>query len=127
MMLATVELGKQALGGYAWAFDADNPWWSRKVGSQFHTTPCRTSFCLCPVAAVCLSYMVLLVAHAQVFRGADFPSDLVFLSAHHEDPELRGMCHVQTAQLDGETNLKLRRAPGEKWKDVAEHGMPIPH
>ena len=38
---------------------------------------------------------------------------MVFLSARHEDPELCGMCHVQTAQLDGETNLKLRRAPDE--------------
>jgi hypothetical protein len=31
--------------------------------------------------------------------------------AGHEDPEQRGVCHVQTAQLDGETNLKLRLAP----------------
>lgn len=38
---------------------------------------------------------------------------MVFLSAMHEDPEQRGMCHVQTAQLDGETNLKLRHAPAE--------------
>lgn len=30
--------------------------------------------------------------------------------AEHEDPEQRGVCHVQTAQLDGETNLKIRNA-----------------
>lgn len=47
----------------------------------------------------------------QVLRGEEFPADIVFLSAMHEDPEQRGMCHVQTAQLDGETNLKLRRSP----------------
>lgn len=49
----------------------------------------------------------------KVLRGEEFPADLVFLAAQHDDPELCGMCHVQTAQLDGETNLKLRRAPDE--------------
>ncbi len=39
----------------------------------------------------------------QVLRGEEFPADLVFLTAQHDDPELCGMCHVQTAQLDGET------------------------
>jgi magnesium-transporting ATPase (P-type) len=47
----------------------------------------------------------------KVLRGHEFPADLVFLAAGHEDPEQRGVCHVQTAQLDGETNLKLRLAP----------------
>lgn len=46
----------------------------------------------------------------QVLRGEEIPADLVFLSAMNDDPELRGMCHVQTAQLDGETNLKLRQS-----------------
>jgi magnesium-transporting ATPase (P-type) len=46
----------------------------------------------------------------KVMRGEEFPADMVFLAAGHEDPEQRGLCHVQTAQLDGETNLKLRKA-----------------
>lgn len=50
-------------------------------------------------------------AVVKVNRGEEFPADLLFLSAGHEDPEQRGLCHVQTAQLDGETNLKLRQAP----------------
>jgi hypothetical protein len=48
-----------------------------------------------------------------VVRGEEFPADMVFLSAMHEDPEQRGICHVQTAQLDGETNLKLRKGVDE--------------
>jgi magnesium-transporting ATPase (P-type) len=43
--------------------------------------------------------------------GSDeIPADLVFLAASCEDPDQRGVCHVQTAQLDGETNLKMRNA-----------------
>jgi hypothetical protein len=53
----------------------------------------------------------------KVLRGQEFPADLVFLAAGHEDPEQRSVCHVQTAQLDGETNLKLRQAP-EKVVEV---------
>ncbi len=54
--------------------------------------------------------MVVGCATSQVLRGEEIPADLVFLSAMNDDPELRGMCHVQTAQLDGETNLKLRQS-----------------
>lgn len=54
----------------------------------------------------------------KVFRGQEFPADLVFLSAGSEDPEQRCVCHVQTAQLDGETNLKLRRAPDDVFQVI---------
>jgi hypothetical protein len=47
----------------------------------------------------------------KVMRGQEFPADLVFLAAKHAEPWQRSLCQVQTAQLDGETNLKIRRAP----------------
>lgn len=56
-------------------------------------------------AEVCVGDIV------QVWAGEVFPADLLFLSAAHEDPEEAGQCHVNTAQLDGESNLKLRKAP----------------
>jgi hypothetical protein len=31
----------------------------------------------------------------KVFRGEEFPADLVFLAAAHPDPSQRSMCHVQ--------------------------------
>jgi magnesium-transporting ATPase (P-type) len=61
----------------------------------------------------CGTAVVTAPVWCQVMRGEEFPADIVFLSAMHDDPEQRGMCHVQTAQLDGETNLKLRKAPDE--------------
>ncbi len=39
----------------------------------------------------------------RVKADEEFPCDLVLLSS--EDPE--GNCHVTTANLDGETNLKV--------------------
>lgn len=38
-----------------------------------------------------------------------FPADLLFLSAGSED----GLCYIETMQLDGETNLKIKKAPDE--------------
>ncbi len=35
-----------------------------------------------------------------------FPADLLFLSAENED----GLCYIETMQLDGETNLKIKKA-----------------
>lgn len=53
----------------------------------------------------------------KVMRGEVFPADLVFLSAHTSDGTAPEACYVQTAQLDGETNLKLKKAVAE----TAEH------
>jgi magnesium-transporting ATPase (P-type) len=37
----------------------------------------------------------------------EFPADLVFLATEDEE----GVCYVETANLDGETNLKLKYCP----------------
>ncbi|KAL4653452.1 hypothetical protein ACB092_01G304400 [Castanea dentata] len=42
----------------------------------------------------------------KVCKDEHFPADLVLLSSCHED----GVCHVETMNLDGETNLKLKHA-----------------
>ena len=42
----------------------------------------------------------------KVQDGAYFPADLVILSSTKE----QGMCYIETASLDGETNLKVRSA-----------------
>lgn len=38
-----------------------------------------------------------------------FPADLLFLSAENED----GLCYIETMQLDGETNLKIKKSLDE--------------
>lgn len=38
-----------------------------------------------------------------------FPADLLFLGAENED----GLCYIETMQLDGETNLKIKKALDE--------------
>eukprot|EP00003_Mantamonas_plastica_P029366 TRINITY_DN6933_c0_g1_i2.p1 TRINITY_DN6933_c0_g1~~TRINITY_DN6933_c0_g1_i2.p1 ORF type:complete len:1034 (-),score=367.37 TRINITY_DN6933_c0_g1_i2:110-3211(-) len=42
----------------------------------------------------------------RVQRGQIFPADLVTVSSNDEE----GVCYIETANLDGETNLKMRRA-----------------
>ena len=46
----------------------------------------------------------------RVRGGEELPADMVLLSAAHEGSANPEVCHVMTAQLDGETNLKLRKA-----------------
>ena len=48
----------------------------------------------------------------KVCKDEYFPADLVLLSSSHED----GVCYVETMNLDGETNLKLKHA-----LDVTSH------
>jgi len=49
----------------------------------------------------------------KVASGEVFPADVMFLHAKHDDPDESTICHVQTAQLDGETNLKLKKTSGK--------------
>ncbi|CAO2836402.1 unnamed protein product [Amaranthus hypochondriacus] len=42
----------------------------------------------------------------KVCKDEYFPADLLFLSSNYED----GVCYVETSNLDGETNLKLKQA-----------------
>ncbi|GMI93611.1 Aminophospholipid ATPase 5 [Hibiscus trionum] len=41
----------------------------------------------------------------KVYKDEYFPSDLLLLSSSYED----GVCYVETMNLDGETNLKIKR------------------
>lgn len=49
---------------------------------------------------------------AQVFRDEEIPADMVFLSSSHP----QSMAYVETANLDGETSLKVRSCA--LWPDV---------
>lgn len=48
---------------------------------------------------------------AQVHDRKAFPTDLVVLSA--ANPE--GVCYIETMNLDGETNLKIKKAAKSTW------------
>eukprot|EP01138_Halocafeteria_seosinensis_P012649 gb/GECG01012925.1/.p1 GENE.gb/GECG01012925.1/~~gb/GECG01012925.1/.p1 ORF type:complete len:1879 (+),score=252.19 gb/GECG01012925.1/:1-5637(+) len=75
----------------------------------------------------------------KIKAGETFPADIVFLSAVNEDPEENAVCFVKTAQLDGESNLKLKKAPHQsvdffsnlsniaKFRGWVEASAPDPH
>ncbi|KAI8528438.1 hypothetical protein RHMOL_Rhmol12G0148700 [Rhododendron molle] len=50
----------------------------------------------------------------KVKQDGFFPADLLFLAGTNTD----GVCYVETANLDGETNLKIRKALEKTWDYV---------
>ncbi|KAK4715680.1 hypothetical protein R3W88_014018 [Solanum pinnatisectum] len=50
----------------------------------------------------------------QVKQDEFFPADLLFLASTNPD----GVCYIETANLDGETNLKIRKALEKTWDYV---------
>ena len=49
----------------------------------------------------------------KVSNGAYFPADLVILSSS----EPKGMCYIETSNLDGETNLKIRTSIPQTYQE----------
>ncbi|KAL1197765.1 Phospholipid-transporting ATPase 3 [Cardamine amara subsp. amara] len=47
----------------------------------------------------------------KIKKDGFFPADILFLSSTNPD----GICYVETANLDGETNLKIRKALERTW------------
>ena len=53
----------------------------------------------------------------RVKKGQSFPADLILVWS----PDAEGMCYIETASLDGETNLKLRKSPMGIYKLYQTH------
>ncbi|XP_059278356.1 phospholipid-transporting ATPase 3-like isoform X2 [Lycium ferocissimum] len=51
----------------------------------------------------------------RVKQDEFFPADLLFLASTNPD----GVCYIETANLDGETNLKIRKALEKTWDYVS--------
>lgn len=58
----------------------------------------------------------------QVKDKEYFPADLVLLSG--TNPE--GICYIETMNLDGETNLKMKKALRDTWEIESEVDCAIP-
>ncbi|KAG1671350.1 hypothetical protein FOA52_002960 [Chlamydomonas sp. UWO 241] len=54
----------------------------------------------------------------EVKKDEGIPADMLFLSAETEE----GTCYIETMNLDGETNLKIKKAPDES-KDILRDGL----
>lgn len=52
----------------------------------------------------------------RVEEGKEFPADLLLLSTSEE----KGLCYVDTCNLDGETNLKMKSSLEDTWKLTQE-------
>ncbi|TKY58773.1 Phospholipid-transporting ATPase 3 [Spatholobus suberectus] len=50
----------------------------------------------------------------KIKQDGFFPADLLFLASTNAD----GVCYIETANLDGETNLKIRKALEKTWDYV---------
>ncbi|XP_073001334.1 phospholipid-transporting ATPase 3 isoform X2 [Typha latifolia] len=50
----------------------------------------------------------------RIKQDGFFPADLLFLASTNPD----GVCYIETANLDGETNLKIRKALEKTWDYV---------
>jgi len=63
-------------------------------------------------------------AWSQVKDKEYFPADLVLLSG--SNPE--GICYIETMNLDGETNLKMKKALQDTWEVLSEVPLaPLAH
>ncbi|KAL2546820.1 Phospholipid-transporting ATPase 3 [Forsythia ovata] len=61
---------------------------------------------------VCIPWKKLQVGDIiRVKQDGFFPADLLFLASTNLD----GVCYIETANLDGETNLKIRKASEKTW------------
>jgi phospholipid-translocating P-type ATPase (flippase) len=60
----------------------------------------------CPWAAVQVGEVL------KVLSGQPFPADLILVWSELAE----GMAYIETASLDGETNLKIRKSPGELYR-----------
>ncbi|RZB99427.1 Phospholipid-transporting ATPase 3 isoform B [Glycine soja] len=85
--------------------------------SILSTTPISPVSPITNVLPLSLVLLVSLIKEAfedWVKQDAFFPADLLFLASTNAD----GVCYIETANLDGETNLKIRKALEKTWDYV---------
>ncbi|KAL2904258.1 Phospholipid-transporting ATPase 3 [Bienertia sinuspersici] len=59
----------------------------------------------------CVGSDVRVWVGSEVKQDGFFPADILFLASTNAD----GVCYVETSNLDGETNLKIRKALEKTW------------
>lgn len=90
--------------------------------SQVRAGPGAAAFLLTPIApffTIVAFFFPAPTAPLQVLEGEEVPADLVVLST----PDPDNLCYVETANLDGETNLKIKYCwtPGVTGRSEARH------